>query len=211
MASRPDTTDSPSTRSRYRLRRRAYASSTVGESPVGHAAHGMDSTPAIDPAAMAELETNAARLGDENATLRDAVARQRAEFDNYRRRTLKEKEQVRDAAREDFAVKLLEVVDNFDRALESSANITDAAPLREGVDMVARQFKRLLEGEGLRPIEALNLPFNPQEHDALAIEETSEFPENHVTHVMSAGYRFGDKVVRPAKVKVAKAPAVAQA
>lgn len=139
--------------------------------------------------------------------LRDMVARQRAEFDNFRKRTMKEKEHIRDAAREDVLTKLLPVVDNFDRALCSISDTTDATAVRDGVQMVASQFSRILESEGLERIQALNAPFDPNIHEAIATEERTDVPESHVCEEMLPGYRFRDKVVRAAMVKVAKSPA----
>ncbi len=189
------------TRERYRLRRAMLGAAFGEPEDTG------SEEPGIDPEQYAELEENAAALQEENARLRDSALRQKAEFDNFRRRTLKEKDQIRDAAREDLLVRLLPVVDNFDRALEAVETATDAGSLRQGVEMVAGQLRRILEGDGLSRIEALNQPFNPEEHEALAVEERADVPENHVAAVMLPGYRFRDRVIRPAMVKVAKLPA----
>lgn len=187
-------------REKYRLRRARLAaapgdSETVFAEPV----EDLSST-------VAELEDKVGELTEENGQLRDLALRQKAEFDNFRRRVMKEKEQIRENAREDLLMQLLPVVDNFDRALEAAEATTDAAPLRKGVEMISGQLKRVLEGAGLSPIEALHKPFNPQEHEALALEERSDVPDNHVSTVMLPGYRFGEKVIRAAMVKVARAP-----
>lgn len=187
-------------RDRYRLRRGMLKYTALEPESAG------SEVPGIDPAEHAALQEKAAALVEENAQLRDTVLRQKAEFDNYRRRTLKEKDQIRDAVREDLMIKLLPVVDNFDRALEAAATATEPGPIRDGVAMVADQLRRLLESEGLQGIEALNQPFNPEEHEAIAIEERTDVPDNHVSSVMLPGYRFRDKTIRAAMVKVARAP-----
>ncbi len=188
-----------SARDKYRLRRARLVSAQPE-------ADTQSALPELDPAEFAALEEKVTALLEENNQLRDVALRQKAEFDNFRRRTMKEKEQIREAVREDLLIKLLPVVDNFDRALEASATASDAASLRQGVEMVAGQLYRILEADGLSRIEALNKLFNPEEHEALAVDERSDIPENHVSTVMLPGYRFRDKVVRAAMVKVARAP-----
>lgn len=190
-----------SVRDKYRLRR-ARLVSTQPEPETQSA------LPELDPTEFVALEDKVTALSEENSQLRDVALRQKAEFDNFRRRTLKEKEQIREAVREDLLTKLLPVVDNFDRALEASATASEGASLRQGVEMVAGQLYRILEADGLSRIEALNQPFNPEEHEALAVDERNDMPENHVSAVMLPGYRFRDKVVRAAMVKVSRAPHV---
>ncbi|MCX7719199.1 MAG: nucleotide exchange factor GrpE [Candidatus Sumerlaeaceae bacterium] len=140
------------------------------------------------------------------AEAEDTILRQRAEFDNYRKRTLKEKEQARSAATEDLVAKLLPVLDNFDRALHSTKTATDAGAIRQGVEMVAEQLRRLLEAEGVQEIPALHQPFDPEKHEAVSVEHTTEVPDNHVSGVMLAGYEMNGRVIRPAMVTVARDP-----
>lgn len=189
-----------SARAKYAARRRANLLRTVCKP-------GAPETKRIDPAIVAELESKLISVSHENAQLRDGVARLRAEFDNFRRRTAKEKDQIRDTAREDTIIKLLPVLDNFERALQSTQTAVEAKSIRDGITMVSAQLTRLLEAEGLQRIAALNAAFNPNEHEALATEERDDFEENHVSEEMLPGYRFKEKIIRPAMVKVAKAPA----
>lgn len=144
---------------------------------------------------------------EEMTQLREMLVRQRAEFDNFRKRTQREKDQIRDMAAESVLAKLLSVVDNFERALVSAANATDVKPVRDGIQMIFLQLQRVLESEGLQQVEALNQPFNPNQHDALASEERSDVAENHVCEVLLPGYVYKEKLLRPAMVKVAKAAA----
>lgn len=184
------------TRERFRLRRDLLKRRFKESQAVGQAGGG-------DPNSAKTIEA----LTHDAAQLRETIIRQKAEFDNFRKRTLKEKEQIRVAAQEDMIANLLPVIDNFQRALDSSAKATEPGPIREGVEMVAGQMMRILEGGGLTRIEALNAPFDPQLHEALAMEEREDVPENHVSEVMLPGYRFRDKVLRAAMVKVARSPA----
>lgn len=161
----------------------------------------------LPPAAVIELISTGEALASENATLRDTVTRQKAEFDNFRQRSQKERTQIRQTAIEDVFSELLPVIDNFDRAMESTAQTTDAAAIRDGVQMVREQMLRMLESRGLKRIEALGAEFNPVEHDGVAVEERADVPENRVIKELLPGYRVNDRVLRPAMVKVAKAPA----
>lgn len=186
-------------RARYAARRRAKLLRNIARQAEAPA------TGQVDPTLVAQLEERIVAATHENTQLRDAVARQRAEFDNFRRRTQKEKDQIREAAKEDLIVKLLPVLDNFERALASTESAADAKSIREGITMVSSQLTRLLEADGLQRIGALNQPFDPNQHEALAAEERSDVPENSIIEELLPGYRYKDKVVRAAMVKVAKA------
>jgi molecular chaperone GrpE len=157
-----------------------------------------------DPDYVAQVEGKARVLAEENAGLRDAVARQRAEFDNFRKRTAKEKEQTRAAASEAILGRLLPVIDNFDRALASSAQATDPTSIRTGIEMVASQLHSILGDEGLEKIHPAGEPFDPTVHEAVAVEERVDVPDHHVSEVMLPGFRYKDRVIRPAMVKVAR-------
>lgn len=153
-----------------------------------------------DTAAQAQL----AQLAEENEALREAYARQRGEFENFRRRTQREKEQAHDAAREDLFAKLLPILDNFERALLSSVNAADAQSVHKGISMIADQLSKLLESQGLVRLEAEGAVFDPAQHEAIAMIASDTVAENHVAEVLQPGYSFKDKVIRPAMVKVSK-------
>ena len=133
-----------------------------------------------------------------NAELNDRLLRLAADFENFRKRTERERESVVALAKERFVVDLLEVVDNFDRAMKS-----DDAHLREGLMQIRQLFSTQLERHGISPIDALNRSFNPAEHDAIA-HVTSDKPEGLVIDEVARGYRMYEKVIRPAKVAVSK-------
>jgi molecular chaperone GrpE len=134
-------------------------------------------------------------------------ARQRATADlaNYRRRTEEERVAVTQLANAILITKLLAVLDDFDRAL---ANVPPEVHEGwvEGVQLVERKLRLLLEGEGVSPIEAVGEPFDPNLHEAVVHEPTTEHPDNVVIGEVQRGYRLHDRVLRPALVRVANNP-----
>lgn len=184
----------------YRRRRMLHRHRTIAENSSEHIAA------AFDPEALEQFESVARAMAGENEKLRESVARQRAEFDNFRKRVQREKDQIREAAVETILSKILPVLDNFERAIESATPAADPASIRQGIQMVSDQLNRIVEGEGLQRVEARDAPFNPAEHEALAVEERADVPENRVVGVLLPGYRFKGRIIRPAMVKVSKAP-----
>lgn len=146
------------------------------------------------------------QLDQEVMQFREMLLRQRAEFDNFRKRSQREKDQVRESATENVLHKLLPVVDNMERALSSAETASDVNSVREGVQMILTQLNRALEAEGLVKLDPRNQLFDPTMHEAIATEERSDIPENHVCDVLLPGYSYKEKLVRAAMVKVAKAP-----
>jgi molecular chaperone GrpE len=136
----------------------------------------------------------------------DNFIRTLADFNNYRRRTREEMEGMRRFAIEDFAVKLLPVMDNFERAIKAAEETKDFDSLHGGVLLIMRQLKEALEKEGVKAIEAEGSEFDPNRHEAVMRHETEEYPENTVVEEMQKGYMLGDKVIRPSMVKVACKP-----
>jgi molecular chaperone GrpE len=132
------------------------------------------------------------------AELNDQFLRLAADFENFKRRTGKERESVVALANERFAIDFLEVVDNFDRALKS-----DDSHLREGLEQIRQLLAVTLQHHGIMPIDSLNKPFNPKEHDAIVHLPSSE-PEGTVIDEVAKGYKMNEKVIRPAKVAVSK-------
>ncbi len=131
--------------------------------------------------------------------------RSAADFSNYRRRTDEERATVSQFSNAMLITKLLEVLDDFDRALENvPADAHD--PWIEGVKLVERKLRSVLESEGVTPIEAVGKPFDPNLHEAVAHEETTEYPDNTVIGEVQRGYRLHDRVLRPSLVRVANNP-----
>ena len=130
--------------------------------------------------------------------LNDQFLRLAADFENFKRRISRERESVVALANERFAIDLLEVVDNFDRALKS-----EDSHLREGLEQIRQLLGTQLQRHGITPIDSLNKPFNPTEHEAIAYVPSGE-PEGTVIDEVARGYRMNEKVIRHAKVAVSK-------
>ncbi len=139
------------------------------------------------------------RLAEEN---QNRYLRAQADFDNFRRRTLKEKEELAQYATSKLVGELLPVLDNFQRALQTSGDAAQSDSFAKGVDMIYRQLFQVLEAEGLKAMEPVGQPFDPEHHQAIMQVETDEYEEGIVVEVMQPGYWLKDKVIRPAMVKV---------
>ncbi|MDD3404381.1 MAG: nucleotide exchange factor GrpE [Hespellia sp.] len=135
--------------------------------------------------------------------LTDRVARQMAEFDNFRKRTDKEKAQMYEIGAKDVVDKILPVVDNFERGLAAIPEDEKEHPFMQGMDKVYKQLMTTLEGLGVKPIEAVGQEFNPEFHNAVMHEENEELGENIVSEELQKGYMYRDTVVRHSMVKVA--------
>ncbi len=146
----------------------------------------------------AEEQTEETAQSEEYSALYDKYLRTLAEFENYKKRTQKEKEDIYSLAKIDVVVKLLPVIDNFDRA---EAVIEDEA-VREGVHLIKKQFDEFLTKLGVAEIEAKGKEFDPNFHSAVLHEDVEGEPENTVSEVLQKGYMLGEKVIRHAIVKV---------
>ncbi|RME55404.1 nucleotide exchange factor GrpE [Candidatus Woesearchaeota archaeon] len=129
------------------------------------------------------------------------LQRLQAEFINYRQRVEKERLELIKYAKEELILKLLDVMDNFERAIDAMKNAKDVKSCMQGVDMIFEQFRKVLENEGLQAINAKGEMFDPYLHEALAKEESDQ-DENVIIDEFQKGYKLKDKVIRPAKVKV---------
>jgi molecular chaperone GrpE len=128
--------------------------------------------------------------------------RAQADFDNFRRRTQKEKEDQAKYASLSVIEQLLPALDNFERALTASKGAQDAESLAKGVEMVLRQMEQVLGAEGLETIPTVGEAFDPTVHQAVMQEESDEFESGTVIAELQKGYKLKDKVIRPAMVKV---------
>jgi molecular chaperone GrpE len=142
------------------------------------------------------------KIENEKKELYDKYLRLRADFDNYKKRSEKEKSDIYTRSLEEIFAKLLPIVDNFERALTSENEQTGA--FVEGMRMVYSQLMELLSSEGLTIIEAENKAFDPQFHHAVITECNEEKDDNTVLMVLQNGYMLKDRIIRPAMVKVNK-------
>lgn len=141
---------------------------------------------------------------DEQITdLTDKLTRQMAEFDNYRKRTEKEKSAMYEIGAKDVIEKILPIVDNFERGFATVAEEEKENPFVQGMDKVYKQLMTMLEGLGVKPIEALGQEFNPDLHHAVMHVEDEEAGENVIVEEFQKGYMYRDSVVRYSMVKVA--------
>ena len=124
-----------------------------------------------------------------------------ADFQNFKKRTAKEKQDIYAFGNEKLIITMLEVLDNFDRAIDQGSTDTKFA---QGMDLIYEQFMGVLKKAGLAEIEALGADFDPNFHSAVMMEDTEEYESGKVSGVVAKGYTLNDKVIRPSMVKVAK-------
>jgi molecular chaperone GrpE len=160
------------------------------------------SSPSISgECSAAELELQ--KVKAERDSLLDRLARTQAEFENARRRASKEQQDFRDYATADTVKALLPAIDSFERALQVKSESRD---FRSGVELIYKQLQDALAKLGVRPIPAKGEPFDPHYHEAIETVETSDAPDHTVMEELQRGYKFKDRLLRPAMVKVAKNP-----
>lgn len=159
--------------------------------------------------AVSELEAKVAELEENLSTTKDLLVRRQADFDNFRRRVLKERQDNQNYGHENFVKELLPVVDNLERALEHAKDNEGTeilAGLLEGVELVSRELVACLQKNGVTPIEAAGKMFDPTVHEAMGQAPDGSVPPNTVVQVFQNGYELRDHLLRPARVIVAMAP-----
>ncbi len=152
------------------------------------------------------LKSEVEDLKNETATLRDQLLRKQAEFENYRRRTERERTDVYKRGKKEVLLEMLSVLDNFERAMLSVSKTEDEDALKLGFELIFKQFKDILMRMGIEPVEAVGQLFDPHMHEAVTIEQTSEHEANMIIEEFQRGYKLGDQLLRPAQVKVAASP-----
>ena len=155
--------------------------------------------PPADAAGAVDVQA----LKSERDTLQDRLLRTAAEFDNYRKRIDRERRDQFESAASSLLVEILPVVDNLERALQAPSG-PEAAAFRAGVELIHRQLVDLLRKRGVTPIEALGADFDPRFHQAVSQESSATHRDGEVMEEMQRGYMLGDRLLRPAMVKVAR-------
>lgn len=171
----------------------------------------VDISPTAGGPEVAELVATRAelkRLESEVKELKDSLARRQADFENYRKRMERERADTYNRVVADIASKLLPVLDNLKRALETEASIeaSESDEFRHflsGVDLIYKQLNGVLDALGVKPVAAEGELFNPHLHEAVVTEATDEYEPDTVIQEIVRGFRIGDKLIRPALVKVA--------
>jgi len=159
-----------------------------------------------DPAAIS-LEDQIRKLTAEKEELRDTLLRRQADYENFRKRTEKERHQERHRGVEHLVEQLLPVLDAFDTALASASKDSAAADYAKGFELIRRQLWDALSKQGLARIESVGKEFNPHFHHAIARVETTEQADGTVVDELQPGYTFHERILRPAMVRVAAEPA----
>ncbi len=154
-----------------------------------------------DPLAALRSELEKARA--QAAEYLDGWQRARAEFANLKKRVEAEREEIRYRSNEELLLKVLPVVDDFERAFQELPPEMEDAAWVNGITMIMNKLHKLLESENVAPLEAAGKPFDPQWHQAMMQEETKDYPDGICIEEIQRGYRLGDRVLRPALVKVA--------
>ena len=160
--------------------------------------------PAMTPEEIEELKAAAAKAKDHW----DQFLRATADFDNFKKRVAREKQEASKFAHEALLQKLIPVLDNFDMALSAAQNApaTSAQSLQTGIVMIHQQLKTTLAEAGLEEINATDKPFDPSWHEALSQQDSLDLPEGQVIKQLRKGYKLRDRLLRPAGVVVAKRP-----
>jgi molecular chaperone GrpE len=153
----------------------------------------------------AAIAPEIAQAIEERDQLRDRLLRTQAEFDNYRKRVDRERLETIERAAESVLRDLLPVIDDLERALSADATNEAAESYRRGVELIHRQLTDLLTRRGVKPIETLGKDFDPHLHQAVASEAVPGAREGEVVQELRRGYTLGDRLLRPAMVKVAQA------
>jgi molecular chaperone GrpE len=138
---------------------------------------------------------------------RDLALRTQADFENYKKRCAREKDEAIKYSNASLLEKLVSIVDNFELGLAAAKGEGEHSPIYSGMSMVFKQLNDFFADNGLQPIEAVGQKFDPNLHEAIAHEPSNQVPENHVIRQTRRGYRFRDRLLRPAAVVVSSGPA----
>jgi molecular chaperone GrpE len=177
----------------------------LGAEPADERPAGTSGDSSTGPGATGAESPDAAvqRLEDRVADLNDRYLRLAAEYENFRRRTVKEKGETWLKAQADLLGRLVDALDDLARFVHVDPARADAATLHAGVDLVERKFWKELEAVGVRRVDQIGVPFDPKLHEAVTTARAAAPAEDHtVGAVLQAGYQLGDMLVRPARVQV---------
>ena len=156
----------------------------------------------VETAPLSDADIEIERLTELAEENNNRYLRAQADFDNFRRRTVKEREELAKYASLKVVEQLVPVLDNFERAIQVSGENQDFESFSKGVQMIFRQLSQVLDQEGLQQMNAVGQPFNPEYHQAIMQVESDEYEEGIVVEEVQKGYMLKDKVLRPAMVKV---------
>jgi len=153
---------------------------------------------AAQPSAASEVE----KLKAERDALLDRLARLQAEFDNARKRAARDQQEFREFAAADAIRSILPIVDSLERALKAPG--AESGDFRSGIELIYRQFLDALQKLGVQPIVSVGQPFDPRVHEAIEMVDTTEAKDHEVLEELQRGYKYKDRLLRPAMVRVAR-------
>jgi len=162
------------------------------------------SAPAAEPAESEEAAFG--QLQSDLERFRDLALRSQADFDNFRKRSAREKEDAVKYANSSLLERLIPIIDNFELGLAAAAGSPESSSIVAGMSMVARQLNDFLADFGVTPIDATGQPFDPNLHEAISHEQSRQVPEGHVIRQVRKGFKLKDRLLRPANVIVSKGP-----
>ena len=164
--------------------------------PAGSDLHGSGADPNEDERLQADLDR-----------FRDLALRTQADFENYKKRAAREKDEAIKYANNSLLERLIAIVDNFELGLEAARGEGEGSPVFSGMSMVLKQLMDFLSEQGLRPVDAMGQRFDPNLHEAIAHEPSDKVPEGVVVRQTRRGYRMKDRLLRPSSVVVSSGPA----
>jgi molecular chaperone GrpE len=153
---------------------------------------------------VADLQAELEQLREQSEEYLQGWQRERAEFANYRKRVERERETYQQNITGDIVRRYLEVVDDLERALKNRPQEGEGAAWAEGIELIYRKLLSLLEAEGVQPMEVEGQPFDPNLHEAISQEDSPDHASGEVIEEIKSGYMLGDRVLRPAQVRVAR-------
>jgi molecular chaperone GrpE len=161
-----------------------------------------DSSSAVNDAAATTADPS--ELQRQRDEYYDLLLRKSAEFDNFRKRTERDRQMASDSAAASMIEELLPLMDDLERALQANAGVEGGDAYRRGVELIHQQLAEILRKRGARPIEALGADFDPHYHQAVSYEPAEGHREGEIVEEFRRGYMLGDRLLRPSMVKVAK-------
>jgi molecular chaperone GrpE len=172
--------------------------------PVNESESNKPATEPVQATPPATATSGDPRAGEEDDPdrFRDLAMRSQADFENYKKRCAREKEEAIKYANGSLLERLLPIIDNFELGLSAARGEGEQSPIFAGMNLVLKQINDFLAENGLQPIDAVGQPFDPNLHDAIAHEPSATVPENTIIRQTRRGYRFKDRLLRPSSVVV---------
>jgi molecular chaperone GrpE len=158
---------------------------------------------AIDPAALESCQQELAQALSKADEYLEGWQRSRAEFSNYKKRIEREQTQIYQTTAGNILKRYLDIIDDLERALKNRPQDNEGRTWAEGIELIYRKFLTILENEGVKPMQAEGQPFDPTLHEAVMSEDNPNYQSGQVIEVLQQGYLLGDRVLRPAMVRVA--------